>query len=82
MNEHRYDIQLFNYYKDQRILIANADDLHVPGYLPSFPNKGKQFFIDNTATGGFRRFRLVSENTVFWIFNSEDDILCFIRKNK
>jgi hypothetical protein len=80
MAEVRYDIKLFKYDKDQRILSANANDLHVPGYIPAFPNNGKQFFIENTKTKGFRRFRLISENSSMWIFNSEDDILCFIIK--
>jgi hypothetical protein len=55
----------------------------------------KQFFIVNTDTGGFRRFRFVEEITnwlidenertkyemIDWVFESEDGIKCKIAIN-
>jgi hypothetical protein len=79
-NDYRYDIRSFNWNKNVKVFTANAKELFVPGYNFPFPNDRKQFFIENTKTKGFRRFRLISENSSMWIFNSEDDILCFIIK--
>jgi hypothetical protein len=61
----------------------------------AFPNMKKQFFIVNTDTGGFRRFRFVEEITnwlidenertkyemIDWVFESEDGIKCKIAIN-
>jgi hypothetical protein len=79
-NDFRYDIRLFNWDKEIRTFSADASDLYVANYAYCFPNVRRQFFIENTKTKGFRRFRLVVESFDSWIFRSEDKILCIIYK--
>ena len=89
--EYHYHISQFNWNKDTNTFYAEAP--HLVCLLPdgnihpeAFPNQKGQFFIDNTKTGEFRRFRFVRELTgVFagwesteWIFESEDGIECRI----
>lgn len=82
--EIKYDIKLFNWDKDTNTLSAYMNDLWVDPwywYYP-FPNGGKQFFIENPKTRGFRRFRLYKENNEMYLFKSEDDIHCIVYKFK
>jgi len=89
--EYHYHISQFNWNKDTNAFYAEAP--HLECLLPdgnihpeAFPNMKGQFFIDNTKTGGFRRFRFQRElkggigNEEFteWIFESEDGIECRI----
>jgi hypothetical protein len=92
--EYHYHISQFNWNKDTNTFYAEAP--HLECIMPdgnihpeAFPNQKGQFFIDNTKTGGFRRFRFRKEliggigNEVFteWIFESEDEIECRIAIN-
>ena len=80
MKHYEYNISLFDYNKDNKTLTGLESNLY---YLPltySFPNGRKQFFIKNTSSNNFRRFRLVKETLESFIFTSEDDIKCIILK--
>ena len=89
--EYRYHISQFNWNKDTNTFYGDAP--HLVCLLPdgnihpeAFPNQKGQFFIDNTRTGGFRRFRFIKEITgdiggfhyTEWSFQSEDGIDCRI----
>ena len=89
--EYRYDVLQFRWNKDTNAFYADAWDL--VAWLPdgsthpeAFPNMKGEFYIDNTKTGGFRRFRFVKEikgdiggfNYTEWVFKSEDGIECRI----
>jgi hypothetical protein len=89
--EYHYNIEQFNWNKDINTFYAEAAHLVCmmgDGSIhpEAFPNQKGQFFIDNTKTGGFRRFIFGKElkggigNKVFteWIFESEDEIECRI----
>ena len=89
--EYRYDIHQFVWNKDDNSFFAEAyflDCLLPDGtfHREAFPNQKQQFYIDNSKTGGFRRFRFVKEiksdiggfNCTEWIFESEDGIECRI----
>jgi hypothetical protein len=80
--EFRYDIEKFKW--DDRVgeFVAYMEDLTYPGYIPFFPNRGRQFFICNKKTNNFRRFRLVLEDDKFYWFKSEDGIGCRVIKEK
>lgn len=74
--EYYYSIKNFTWNESFNLLSSNfLVDLN------NFPNKGKQFFIKNTKTGNFRRFRLKTENNYRFIFESEDNILCRVDKS-
>jgi hypothetical protein len=92
--EYRYDITQFNWNKDTNSFYGDAP--HLECIMPdgnihheSFPNQKGQFFIDNSKTGGFRRFRFVKEITaefdgieyIEWVYESEDGIECRIAIN-
>jgi hypothetical protein len=92
--EYHYHISQFRWNKDTNTFYAEAP--HLECLMPdgnihpeAFPNQKGQFFIDNTKTGGFRRFTFRKEliggigNEVFieWIFESEDEIECRIAIN-
>lgn len=81
--EYRYDILQFHWNKDTNTFYAEAP--HLECLMPdgnihpeAFPNQKGQFFIDNNQTGGFRRFRFISEIASEWLFESEDGIQCRI----
>ena len=89
--EYRYHISQFNWNKSTNAFYAEAP--HLDCIMPdgnihpeAFPNQKGQFFIDNTKTGGFRRFRFIKEITgdiggfhyTEWVFESEDGIECRI----
>lgn len=92
--EIKYDIQQFNWNKEQNSFHAEAWNLL--GVMPdgtihpeAFPSQREQFFIHNYKTDGFRRFRFVKElelideqNENFvetdWLFESEDGIKCYV----
>ena len=89
--EYHYNIEQFNWNKSINTFYAEAAHLVCmmgDGSIhpEAFPNQKGQFFIDNTKTGGFRRFRFQRElkggigNEEFteWIFESEDGIECRI----
>jgi len=89
--EYHYNIEQFNWNKDTNTFYGEAPHLVcMMGdgsiYPEAFPNQKGQFFIDNTRTGGFRRFRYVKNITgdiggiefVEWLFQSEDGIECRI----
>jgi hypothetical protein len=91
--EYRYDIKQFNWNKDTNTFGADAWDLvaYMPDgsmYPDPFPNRKKDFIIQNPKTGGFRRFRFVKEHHLSfgideytqlnWLFESEDGIKCYI----
>jgi hypothetical protein len=98
--EYRYDVGQFIWDKETNSFYAEAP--HLECLLPdgnihpeAFPNQKKQFFIDNWKTGGFRRFRFISEivsdvvdldndihySVIIWNFESEDGIKCKISIN-
>ena len=98
--EYKYHIDQFVWNKDENTFFAEAPFLHcqMPDgniHHEAFPNMKKQFFIVNTNTDGFRRFRFVEETTnwlidenehtkyemIDWIFESEDGIKCKIAIN-
>jgi hypothetical protein len=98
--EYKYHINQFSWNKDENTFFAEAPFLHCQMsdgniHPEAFPNMKKQFFIVNTTTGGFRRFRFVEEATnwlidenehtkyemIDWIFESEDGIKCKIAIN-
>lgn len=89
--EYRYDIHQFVWNKDTNSFYAEA--YHLDCLLPdgtfhreAFPNQKQQFYIDNSKTGGFRRFRFLKEiksdiggiGYTEWLFESEDGIECRI----
>ncbi len=91
--EYHYHISQFQWNKDANTFVAeawNLDCVMPDGNIhpEAFPNQKQQFFIDNPATGGFRRFRFVKEYGVqsdendyvstYWLFDSEDGIECSI----
>lgn len=95
--EYRYDVSQFVWDKKQNEFFAEACFLEcvMPDgtiHPEAFPNMKKQFFIDNSKTGGFRRFRFVNEEAIEtidgengqmylytqWVFESEDGIKCKI----
>lgn len=75
----QYSIRDFDWNKETNTLSANADNLYVPGYEPSFPNGRKQFNIYNNKTGEFRRFRFTHQDDFYFFFKSEDEIICQIQ---
>jgi hypothetical protein len=95
--EYRYDVTQFIWDKETNSFYGDAP--HLECIMPdgnihpeAFPNMKGQFFIDNSKTGGFRRFRFVKETTsevmdidnefnysvTNWLFESEDGIQCRI----
>ena len=58
-----YDAALFNYDKRTKTFTGNSWEIWDMDnkYKHPFPTGKKQFYIKNTKTGGFRRFRFVSE---------------------
>ena len=97
--EYRYHINQFRWNKELNEFFSEA--YHLECIMPdgsihpeAFPNMKGQFFIDNPATGGFRRFRFVGEEVINgneengideeiyvytqWVFESEDGIKCKI----
>lgn len=98
--KYRYDVSQFRWNKEQNFFYGEAPHLmcfNNDGWIhpEAFPNQKQQFFIDNTKTGGFRRFRFVKEvvnqfedkeqnewyDVIEWIFESEDGIKCIIGIN-
>ena len=94
--EYKYHIDQFSWNKDENTFFAEACflDCQMPDgniHPEAFPNMKKQFFIVNTDTGGFRRFRFVEEivsefeetqfTQIEWVFKSEDGIKCKIAIN-
>ena len=94
--EYKYHIDQFSWNKDENTFFAEACflDCQMPDgniHPEAFPNMKKQFFIVNTNTGGFRRFRFVEEivsefeetqfTQIDWVFESEDGIKCKIAMN-
>ena len=77
-----YDIIQFRYNKKVKTFYGNENDLYSMNvtFIYPFPNNRKQFYIKNTSTGSFRRFRLHSETKRTMIFTSEDNIKCRIKK--
>lgn len=71
---------ILHFYYTNSILTAYDNDLYDANFQESFPNRGKQFYITNDKTKGFRRFRLKLETQSAYIFSSEDNILCFVFK--
>jgi len=80
--EFRYNTEQFKWDDSVGEFVAYMEELHYPGYIPEFPNRGRQFFICNKKTNNFRRFRLVLEDDKFYWFKSEDDIGCRVIKVK
>lgn len=75
-----YNINNFNYNKENNTLIGNEEELHINNVAPYFPNYRKQFFVSNDKTKNFRRFRLSLETCYYYLFESEDKIKCIINK--
>jgi len=67
---------------DGDTLIGYANDLWTDNANYPFPNGKKQFYIRNLRTGGFRRFRLKTANTLEYNFVSEDGIKCKIYQSR
>jgi len=77
-----YDIHSFAWNSKTRTFRGDEIRLWDMGtyFQYSFPSGRRQFFIRNTNTGGFRRFRLQKETKRTLIFVSEDFIICRIKK--
>jgi len=87
-----YDINDFSWSRDDNSFYADAAFLSpiYGDYHCAFPNGKKQFYIENSGTGHFRRFTFVSEFErinmgdgdfephSLWEFISEDGIFCRI----
>lgn len=73
-----YNILKFIY--TDNVLVSNEQYLYDNHFQECFSNGRKQFYITNHRTKGFRRFRLKEEDNAMYIFNSEDNILCFVFK--
>ena len=71
---------ILNFMYSQNILSAYDNELYDPKFQKPFSNNGKQFYISNNKTKGFRRFRLKLETASAYIFSSEDNILCLVFK--
>lgn len=58
-----YDVSLFSYDKRTKTFTGNSWEIWDMDnkYAYPFPTGKKQFYIKNTKTDGFRRFRFVSE---------------------
>ena len=78
MQDIYYDIHNFYWSKESNTFYQDACVLDTPDHPEAFPNRKGQFFIKNYDTGGFRRFRLVTETKVDWIYESEDGIKCVV----
>lgn len=75
-----YDIREFDWDANTNALSAEASTLWPMGdYNIPYPNGRKQFYIINTHTKGFRRFRLLVDLKKDLLFISEDNILCLIK---
>lgn len=81
MGEYWYDIDQFDWDEEEKVFRGDARYIIYPGSIVPFPNQGKQFFVKNKKTEGFRRFRLWKDNKTEWIFESEDKIKCIIKKD-
>lgn len=73
-----HDIHLFRWCKSMKSFFCND-----PGLVAT----GRQFFIANAVTGGFRRFRLhrelvLHDGTTYRKFRSEDSINCIVELKK
>ena len=80
MAEFWYDIQQFGWNKEEKVFYADSNYLNHYGCLVQFPNQGRQFFIINKKTDNFRRFRLKYDLQERWVFESEDNIKCVVKK--
>lgn len=70
-----HDIHLFHWCKGMNSFFSNDTDLIATG---------RQFYITNPVTGGFRRFRLhrelvLHDGTTYRKFRSEDLINCIVK---
>jgi len=70
-----YDKELNIFYGNEKGMWCDNDNYKFP-----FPNQCQQFFIHNKITRNFRRFGLVYQNEIEFVFKSEDKILCLINK--
>lgn len=75
-----YNIKDFIWDKSLNTFFGFEEQLIINYYKYPFPNKGKQFFIKNKKTKGFRRFRLHKESQISYQFKSEDGINCIVFK--
>lgn len=86
-----YDIKQFHWNGDTKTFAAEAWNLvgcmeDGKFHPQSFPTQKNQFRIYNYQTNGFRRFRFLKEelcefddyNELNWVFESDDNILCYI----
>jgi hypothetical protein len=67
--EYRYDVSQFRWRKEDNTFYGEAP--HLECIMPdgnihpeAFPNQKKQFYIDNSETGGFRRFQFMKEEII------------------
>lgn len=80
MAEFWYNIEQFEYNRENKVLCAEESHLLHYGCVVTFPNQGRQFFVINKNTNNFRRFRLKHDEKEKWIFESEDNIICIVKK--
>jgi hypothetical protein len=76
-----YNINEFSYDKSSNTLVASENKLFTYNHQECFSNGRGQFFISNTKTNNFRRFRLQQETNTYHIFTSEDNIKCKVIKH-
>lgn len=80
-----YDINDFIWCTDHQCFVGVSENLFTHYHNHSFPNGRKQFYILNSKTGGFRRFRLEQEfienDQLVYTFTSEDGIICYVNIN-
>jgi len=96
MKKYTYSVNQFRWVMNNNAFYASATDLTCilnDGSIHPhpFPNNKSQFFIQNEKTGGFRRFRFITEKIYAidysnerylteLIFESEDNIKCHVRQ--
>lgn len=73
-----YDASLFRYDKETKTFFGNSWQIWDMDnkYNFPFPTGKKQFYIKNTKTGGFRRFRFAHE--IEYVYEADNDVMDII----
>lgn len=73
-----YDASLFRYDKESKTFFGNSWEIwDMDGkYQYPFPTGKKQFYIKNTKTDGFRRFRFINE--IEYVVEADRQVMDFI----
>ena len=73
-----YPIWMFGWSKEKNTFYGDAWLLHTDDHHYAFPSGREAFKIVNPITRDFRKFTFLSETDSYYIFQSEDGILCEI----